>query len=53
MPHKADQHTWEVIAQQISAETDSTKLKALATKLNEAMLTEAREQVKRRLGITA
>jgi hypothetical protein len=40
--------SWDGIAQEITQETDLIKLHILLTKLNDAMLTEAREQVRQR-----
>ena len=45
-------HAWEKIVKQIEQERDSNKTAELAPKLNDAMLTEEREKVKRRLGIS-
>ena len=45
-------HTWEEIVEQIEQERDSGKIAELAQKLNDAMLTEETEKVKRRLGIS-
>ena len=45
-------HAWEQIAQQISQEQDPVKVAELLKKVNEAMLTEEREKVQHRLGIT-
>lgn len=41
-------HSWEDIAQEIMRETDPDKLRMLLAKLNDAMLTEARERVRQR-----
>lgn len=46
-------HAWEEIVTQIEREHDSSKLAELTKKLNDAMLTEEREKVKHRLGISA
>ena len=56
MPQEPDQpsaHPWQAIAQQMMRENDPAKLQSLAKKLNEAMLTEERERVRRRLGLSA
>lgn len=45
-------HTWEQIIEQIEQELDSGKIAELAQKLNDAMLTEEKEKVKHRLGIS-
>ena len=45
-------HPWEKIAEQIEQEEDSGKIAELAQKLNDAMLSEEKEKVKRRLGIS-
>ena len=45
-------HPWEEIVKQIEQERDSDKIAELAHKLNDAMLTEEKEKVKRRLGIS-
>jgi hypothetical protein len=42
---------WEKIVRQIEQELNPVKVAELAKKLNEAMLTEEKEKVKRRLGI--
>jgi len=44
-------HAWEEIVKQIERERDSGKIAELAQKLNDAMLAEEKEKVKRRLGI--
>ena len=44
-------YTWEKIVKQIEQETDPVKIAELAKKLNDAMITEARENVTYRLGI--
>jgi hypothetical protein len=44
-------HSWDGIAQEIMQETDPVKLHMLVTKLNDAMLTEARERVGQRFKI--
>jgi hypothetical protein len=41
-------HSWDGIAQEIMQETDPVKLHMLISKLNDAMLTEARERVRQR-----
>jgi hypothetical protein len=41
--------TWENIVKQIEQESDAAKIKELAKKLNDAMVTEEREKVKQRL----
>ena len=45
-------HPWEEIVKQIEQEQDSTRIAELAQKLNDAMLTEEKEKVKHRLGIS-
>lgn len=45
-------HPWEEIVKQIDQEHDSGKIAELAQKLNDAMVTEEKEKVKRRLGIS-
>jgi len=45
-------HAWEEIVKQIEQEQDSTKIAELAQKLNDAMITEEKEKVKYRLGIS-
>lgn len=44
-------YAWEEIAKQLTQEHDRLKVAELAHKLNEAMLAEERERVRRRLGI--
>lgn len=54
MPLESDQRPkcrWEEIAQQVTQEHNPAKLIKLITELNEAMLAEEKEKVKRRLGI--
>ena len=43
-------HPWEVISKQLSQEHDRSRVAELTKKLNEAMLEEEREKVRRRLG---
>ena len=45
-------HAWEEIVKQIEQERDLDKIAELAQKLNDAMLTEEKEKVKCRLGIS-
>ena len=45
-------HVWEDIVKQIEQEADSAKIAELAKKLNDAMVSEAKEKVKQRLGIS-
>lgn len=54
MPGEAEKtaHAWEEIVQQLTQEQDRFRVAELAHKLNEAMLAEEREKVRRRLGIT-
>jgi len=54
VPLESDQRPkcrWEEIAQQVTQEHNPAKLIKLITELNEAMLAEEKEKVKRRLGI--
>ena len=44
-------HPWEEIAQQITREQAPDQVTELLRKLNDAMLEEEREKVRRRLGI--
>ena len=44
-------HRWQEIAQQIMREQNPAELTKLLKKLNEAMLSEEREKVRRRLGM--
>ena len=44
-------HPWEEIVKQIEQERDSGKIAELSQKLNDAMLNEEIEKVRRRLGI--
>lgn len=44
-------HIWEQLVEQIEQERNPIKVAELAKKLNDAMLTEEKERVKRRLGI--
>ena len=44
-------HEWEEIAKQIEREPNLANITELAKKLNEAMIAEEKEKVKRRLGI--
>ena len=44
-------HAWEEIAKQLTQEQDRFRVAELAHKLNEAMLAEEREKVRRRLGV--
>jgi len=43
---------WEHIVREIEQESDPTRIAELAKKLNDAMLAEQKERVKRRLGIS-
>jgi len=45
-------HVWEDVVKQIEQEADSAKIAELAKKLNDAMVSEAKEKVKHRLGIS-
>jgi len=45
-------HGWEEIVKQIERESNGAKLAELAKKLNEIMVSEEREKVKRRLAIS-
>jgi len=45
-------HAWEEIVKQIEQEQDSAKIAELAHKLNDAMLSEEKEKVTHRLGIS-
>jgi len=54
VPLESDQRPkcrWEEIAQQVTQEHNPAKLIKLITELNEAMLAEEKEKVKRRIGI--
>ena len=56
MPRESDQRPkcrWVEIAQQVTQEHNPAKMIKLIKELNEAMLAEEREKVKRRLGIPA
>jgi len=44
-------HAWEEIVTQLTQEQDRFRVVELAHKLNEAMLAEEREKVRRRLGV--
>ena len=44
---------WQAIVEKIEQETDPAKIAELAKELNDAMITEEREKVKHRLGISA
>lgn len=44
-------HAWEKIVKQIEQETDRHRVTELAQKLNDAMISEAREKVGHRLGL--
>ena len=46
-------HAWEEIVKQIEQEADSAKIAELAKKLNKAMVSEEKEKVKHRFGISA
>jgi hypothetical protein len=46
-------HEWDEIVKQIEQEPNLTKVAELAKKLNEAMVAEEKEKVRRRLGISA
>jgi ribosomal protein L31E len=48
--HKS-RHAWQEIAQQIMREQNPEEVIQLLKKLNEAMLSEEREKVRRRLGM--
>jgi hypothetical protein len=52
MPREQNEfrHPWQKVAQQIVREQNPDELTQLLNKLNEAMLSEAREKVRRRLG---
>ena len=52
MPREQNEsrHPWQEIAQQILREQNPDELTQLLNKLNEAMLSEGREKVRRRLG---
>jgi hypothetical protein len=45
-------HVWEDIVKQIEQEADSAKIAELAKKLNDAMISEEKEKVRHRLGIS-
>jgi len=45
-------HVWEHIVKMIDREQNPTKVAELAKELSEAILTEEKERVQRRLGIT-
>ena len=53
MPGESERtaHAWEEIVRQLNQEQDRFRVAELAHKLNEAMLTEEREKVRRRLGV--
>ena len=44
---------WQEIVKQIELESDSVKIAKLTEELNDAMITEEKEKVKRRLNISA
>ena len=44
-------HAWEEIVKQLNQEQDRFRVAELALNLNEAMLAEEREKVRRRLGV--
>jgi hypothetical protein len=44
-------HAWEEIVKQLTQEQDRFRVVELAHKLNEAMLAEEREKVRKRLGV--
>ncbi len=53
MPGESERtaHAWEEIVKQLTQEQDHFRVAELAHKLNEAMLAEEREKVRRRLGV--
>lgn len=53
MPGESERtaHAWEEIVKQLTQEQDRFRVAELAHKLNEAMLAEEREKVRRRLGV--
>jgi membrane-bound lytic murein transglycosylase MltF len=53
MPGESERnpHAWEEIVKQLTQEQDRSRVAELAHKLNEAMLAEEREKVRRRLGV--
>jgi len=46
-------HAWEEIVKQIEQEADSAKIAELPKKLNKAMVSEEKEKIKQRFGISA
>ena len=53
MPRESERtaYAWEEIVKQLNNEQDRFRVAELAHKLNEAMLAEEREKVRRRLGV--
>ena len=53
MPGESEKtaHAWEEIVKQLAQEEDRFRVAELAHKLNEAMIAEEREKVRRRLGV--
>ena len=53
MPGESERtaRAWEEIVKQLNQEQDRCRVAELAHKLNEAMLAEEREKVRRRLGV--
>jgi hypothetical protein len=49
--YEKNAHAWEEIVKQLTQEQDRFRVADLAHKLNEAMLAEEREKVRRRLGL--
>ena len=45
-------HAWEEIVKQLTQEQDRFRVAELAHKLNDAMIAEEREKVRRRLGLS-